>query len=147
MARASSALARYYDPPIAQFLTVDPDVTTTLSPYGYVAGNPLNDTAAMPAPGARIEAMGSTQRPWWSDPDPDPAVLRRLYVDDGRTEREIARILSISQAHLAASLAHAGIERRTVRRLCPVDARTLAELYSAPGATVASLSRRFRQNG
>jgi hypothetical protein len=101
----------------------------------------------MPSPAARIEAMGSTQRPWWSDPDPDPAVLRRLYVDDGRTEREIARILSISQAHLAASLAHAGIERRTVRRLCPVDARTLAELYSAPGATVASLSRRFRQNG
>jgi transposase-like protein len=87
--------------------------------------------------------VGSTQRPWWSDPDPDPAVLRRLYVDDGRTEREIARLLSISQAHLAASLADAGIERRTVRRLCPVDARTLAELYSAPGATVASLARRF----
>ena len=97
----------------------------------------------MPSPAARIEAMGSTQRRWWSDPDPDPAVLRRLYVDDGRTEREIARLLSISQAHLAASLANVGIERRTVRRLCPVDARTLAELYSAPGATVASLSRRF----
>src|ERR1035437_1261561 len=88
--------------------------------------------------------MGSsTQRRWWSDPDPDPEVLRRLYVDDGRTEGEIARLLSISQAHLAASLADAGIERRTGRRLCPVDARTLAELYSAPGATVASLSRGF----
>jgi transposase-like protein len=86
--------------------------------------------------------MGSTQRPWWSDPDPDPEVLRRLYVHDGRTEREIARLLSISQAHLAASLADAGIERRTVRRLCPVDAQTLAELFSL-GATVASLSRRF----
>jgi RHS repeat-associated protein len=34
--------ARYYDPSTAQFLTVDPDVATTLSPYGYVAGDPLN---------------------------------------------------------------------------------------------------------
>ncbi|MGA8015883.1 MAG: RHS repeat-associated core domain-containing protein [Candidatus Dormiibacterota bacterium] len=34
--------ARYYDPTVGQFLTIDPDVATTLSPYGYVAGNPLN---------------------------------------------------------------------------------------------------------
>jgi RHS repeat-associated protein len=38
--------ARYYDPATAQFLTVDPAVTTTLSPYAYVAGNPLNRTDA-----------------------------------------------------------------------------------------------------
>jgi hypothetical protein len=30
--------ARYCDPAIAQFLTVDPKVATTLSPYGYVRG-------------------------------------------------------------------------------------------------------------
>ena len=36
--------ARYYDPTTAQFLTLDPAVATTLSPYGYVAGNPLNAT-------------------------------------------------------------------------------------------------------
>ena len=35
-------IARYYDPTTAQFLSVDPDVATTLSPYGYVAGDPLN---------------------------------------------------------------------------------------------------------
>ncbi|MFF0018766.1 RHS repeat-associated core domain-containing protein [Streptomyces sp. NPDC005374] len=34
--------ARYYDPATAQFLTVDPDVQQTLSPYCYVNGNPLN---------------------------------------------------------------------------------------------------------
>jgi RHS repeat-associated protein len=34
--------ARYYDPATAQFLTRDPMVTTTRSPYGYVLGNPLN---------------------------------------------------------------------------------------------------------
>lgn len=39
-------MARYYDPASAQFLTVDPKVSTTLSPYGYVAGDPLNETDA-----------------------------------------------------------------------------------------------------
>ena len=39
-----TVLARFYDPAIGQFLTVDPDVGTTLSPYGYVAGDPLNAT-------------------------------------------------------------------------------------------------------
>lgn len=38
------SLARYYDPSTGQFLTVDPIVATTLSPYGYVQGNPLNGT-------------------------------------------------------------------------------------------------------
>ena len=37
-------VARYYDPATAQFLSVDPDVATTLSPYGYVDGDPLNST-------------------------------------------------------------------------------------------------------
>ena len=41
---ATPVLARYYDPSTGQFLSVDTDVATTLSPYGYVAGNPLNDT-------------------------------------------------------------------------------------------------------
>ena len=39
-----SVLARYYDPATGQFLTVDPKVATTLSPYGYVSGNPINET-------------------------------------------------------------------------------------------------------
>jgi RHS repeat-associated protein len=39
-----TVLARYYDPTVGQFLTVDPKVAATLSPYGYVAGDPLNQT-------------------------------------------------------------------------------------------------------
>jgi RHS repeat-associated protein len=35
---------RYYDPATAQFLTCDPMVAATRSPYAYVAGNPLNAT-------------------------------------------------------------------------------------------------------
>jgi RHS repeat-associated protein len=36
--------ARMYDPATGQFLTVDPLVDSTHSPYAYVAGNPLNAT-------------------------------------------------------------------------------------------------------
>jgi RHS repeat-associated protein len=36
--------ARYYDPSTGQFLSRDPMVATTRSPYGYVSGNPLNTT-------------------------------------------------------------------------------------------------------
>ena len=36
--------ARYYDPATGQFLSRDPMVATTRSPYGYVADNPLNGT-------------------------------------------------------------------------------------------------------
>lgn len=34
--------ARYYDPTTGQFMSVDPAVAKTRSPYAYVAGNPLN---------------------------------------------------------------------------------------------------------
>jgi RHS repeat-associated protein len=36
--------ARYYDPATAQFLTIDPLVEMTHSPYAYVDSNPLNGT-------------------------------------------------------------------------------------------------------
>jgi RHS repeat-associated protein len=36
--------ARYYDPATAQFLTVDPMLDVTRSPYGYVENNPTNNT-------------------------------------------------------------------------------------------------------
>ncbi|MFC1415369.1 RHS repeat-associated core domain-containing protein [Streptacidiphilus cavernicola] len=35
--------ARYYDPATAQFLTVDPEVLATQTPYEYVDDNPLNE--------------------------------------------------------------------------------------------------------
>jgi RHS repeat-associated protein len=36
--------ARYYDPTTGQFLTVDPAVAKTMSPYGYTQGDPLNSS-------------------------------------------------------------------------------------------------------
>jgi len=36
--------SRYYDPTTGQFLSRDPMVAMTLSPYAYTAGNPLNST-------------------------------------------------------------------------------------------------------
>jgi RHS repeat-associated protein len=35
---------RYYDPATGQFLSLDPDVSQTLEPYGYTTGNPVSDT-------------------------------------------------------------------------------------------------------
>jgi hypothetical protein len=35
---------RYYDPNTAQFMSVDPDVTTTLQPYAFTGDDPLNAT-------------------------------------------------------------------------------------------------------
>jgi len=35
---------RYYNPVTGQFLSVDPDVSQTGDPYGYAAGNPVDET-------------------------------------------------------------------------------------------------------
>src|SRR6201999_2758194 len=34
---------RYYDPVTGQFLSVDPEVASTLQPYAYAAGNPVSN--------------------------------------------------------------------------------------------------------
>jgi len=36
--------ARYYDPATAQFMSRDPAVATTMAPYSYAAGDPLDAT-------------------------------------------------------------------------------------------------------
>ena len=61
--RRSCVSARYYDPSTGQFLTVDPLVAATLSPYGYVSGDPIN--ASDP------EGLG---------PAPNPAACARFGV-------------------------------------------------------------------
>ncbi|MGK3205090.1 RHS repeat-associated core domain-containing protein [Amycolatopsis sp. MEPSY49] len=45
--------ARYYDPATAEFLTVDPDVDVTGTPYAYAGGNPVN-------------AVDLSGRDWWN---------------------------------------------------------------------------------
>ncbi len=66
-----------------------------------------------------------------------------MFLDEGRTEVEIAAAMKISRARLAAALTELGVDRGgRVRRVCPVgdaDLRVLLE----QGATVASLARRF----
>ena len=77
---------------------------------------------------------------WWRGPDPDPVVVGRLYVQEGRTETEIAVLLSISRDRVAAVLRNAGIPRRNTRKDCPVDPDTLRALVKA-GGTVAAVAR------
>ncbi len=99
--------------------------------YGAVAAATPDDTTALPA-----------QR-WWRGQDPDPELVRRMLVDEGRTEVEIAAAMKISRARLAAVLTELGVDRgRRVRRVCPVGEADLRVLLEQ-GATVASLARRF----
>jgi len=99
--------------------------------YGAVAAATPDDTTALPA-----------QR-WWRGQDPDPELVRRMLVDEGRTEVEIAAAMKISRARLAAVLTELGVDRgRRVRRVCPVGDADLRVLLKQ-GATVASLARRF----
>jgi hypothetical protein len=70
-------------------------------------------------------------------------TLRLLYVDEHRTEREIAQLLSVSRGRIAEAMDKAGIERRSPNRVCPVSTAVLRRAFTSPGATVASLSRGF----
>jgi len=99
--------------------------------YGAVAAATPDDSTALPA-----------QR-WWRGPDPDPELVRRMLVDEGRTEVEIAAALGVSRARLAAALTELGVDRGgRVRRVCPVGDADLRVLLGQ-GATVAGLARRF----
>jgi transposase-like protein len=80
---------------------------------------------------------------WRRGADPDVETLRRLYVDERRTEREIAQLLGVSRGRVAEAMDEVRIERRSSNRACAVSAAGLEKAFGAPGATVASLARRF----
>ena len=81
---------------------------------------------------------------WRRGAAPDMKTLRLLYVDEGRTEAEVAQLLGISRSRVAEAMEQAGIERRTTQRICPVSAEDLRSVFGAPSSTIASLARRFR---
>src|SRR6476620_3992501 len=87
----------------------------------------------------RAAAERSVPR-WWRGPDPDPIEVGRLYVQENRTETEIAVMLSVSRARVTAVLRDAGIPRRDPRKNCPVDPDTLRGLVRA-GATTTDVAR------
>jgi RHS repeat-associated protein len=64
--------ARYYDPETGQFLSRDPLAALTLSPYRFVAGNPINAT--------------------------DPSGLRADYIDIGNPVGEAAAVVAAAVA-------------------------------------------------
>lgn len=104
----------------------------------------------MPRDGVRFDpnslqrgaaGTGSVPR-WWRGPEPDSAEVTRLYVQDHRTETEIAVLLSISRARVAAVMRDAGIPRRTLSKVCPVDPDTLREMILG-GASTAALASKY----
>jgi RHS repeat-associated protein len=79
--------ARTYDPPTAQFLTIDPALLVTGEPYTYVEANPLNKRdstgecepppplVVSPAPPIRLRLVGPDNLPL-PDPPPPPILQR-----------------------------------------------------------------------
>jgi hypothetical protein len=67
---SDGSVARYYDPATGQFLSVDPEVSETLTPFAYAGDDPVNanDPSGL-SPGApatgECEQVGGT---WISDP-------------------------------------------------------------------------------
>jgi hypothetical protein len=91
--------------------------------------------------GGEGRAAGERSVPrWWRGPDPDPVEVCRLYVQENRTETEIAVMMSVSRARVTAVLRDAGIPRRDSRKNCPVDPDTLRALVRA-GATATAVAR------
>lgn len=111
---------------------------------------PLDEYDAM-RQGAAAEAehtvthRSSLARPfegWRKQPDPDLIMVAALYTQ-GRSEREIARVVGVSRQRVAEALATAGVERRQPGRPCPVDAHELRRLVVEEDLNQAQLAERF----
>ena len=74
---------------------------------------------------------------------PDLERVRSLYVDDGLTEREIAKRVGVSRRLVAEALAKCGVERRRPRRECPISTDALRALYVDDHLTVAEIAKRL----
>jgi RHS repeat-associated protein len=74
-------ISRYYDPATGQFMSVDPEVSQTLAPYGYAGGDPVtvtDPTGCNPCRNVRYRFLWSFKTathwgpwhdyaPWWFD--------------------------------------------------------------------------------
>lgn len=111
--------------------------------YGrLMARTPLRYNSALVP--AEVETTGPQPVPqWWRGPDPDPELVRRLYVTEGCSERDLAVILGVSRTRLAAVLTGLGLERGArARQVCPLDAGEVRRLVEQ-GETAGGLARRF----
>lgn len=85
--------ARYYDPGTAQFLSRDPLVSKTMSPYAYVAGNPLNRTDPSGQGWCRVKGQSaacSTLPSSFSGPTKNCMVIGNGSTDVVTVEAEVS---------------------------------------------------------
>jgi RHS repeat-associated protein len=64
-----AAVNRYYDPASYQFLSIDPKVATTMQPYAFVGGDPLNSTDPLGMDGTALaleSALGGETADDWN---------------------------------------------------------------------------------
>jgi len=79
---------RYYDPASSQFLSMDPKVASTMQPYAFVGGDPLNDTDPLGLSGGWNRETLAYARKHQCGVDGHKCVspMRRIahYVDNAR---------------------------------------------------------------
>ena len=74
---------------------------------------------------------------------PDPGVLQHLYLDNRYTINEIASLLAISRASVTSALKAAGVQWRSGRTPCPINADQLRALMVSSCTTPGKLARTY----
>jgi RHS repeat-associated protein len=69
-------LARYYDPLIGQFISVDPQLSQTLEPYQYADGNPVTNSDLNGMSGKHLKCL------WYGKKVPCLKAIKRIWVTD-----------------------------------------------------------------
>jgi len=74
---------------------------------------------------------------------PDPAFVRKLYVENRYTIGQIAAMLSIGRSRVRTALKAGGVVWRTNRKPCPVDADSLRAMVTEGTGRPGALARRY----
>ena len=98
--------ARYYDPATAQFLTVDPLVNITLTPYSYVDDSPLDSSdpsGLCPSSHGKQNRKSKEFEGWteeelqqaYDDPSTPPAMRQKIKKQQKASKRvHLGRVVS-----------------------------------------------------
>src|SRR5437764_9685426 len=94
------------------------------------------ESGEYPDIGARVFSGWNRQAP------PEREAMRRLH-EEGKTEREIARLLGVSRRHVAEAMVGAGVQRRRSGLPRPVPGEVLHSLVVGEGLSQGQLAHMF----
>jgi RHS repeat-associated protein len=117
---------RYYDPATGQFISVDPDLSQTVQPYGYASGNPVSEADPTGQWACTSAASSSTSRRCWA------------LVSEAQCHNiELAfGLLGIGVTGSLTALGFAALKRAAIAMLC-ADAVAACVIITAIMASIA----------